>query len=74
MRFNLSTYTNRLLILIFQLMLPTMLLLGQPGGDGDLSNDPDAAVPLDGGVTLMLAAGVAYGTRRVRQARHNKTR
>ncbi len=48
-----------------------MLVLGQPGGDGDLSGDPDAAVPIDGGSTLLLAAGVAYGTRRVRQA-HRK--
>lgn len=56
---------------IFQLLLPTMLVLGQPGGDDDLSNDPDSSVPLDGGATLLLAAGVAYGTRRVRQS-HRK--
>lgn len=53
-------------------MLPTMLVIGQPGGDGDLSDDPDAAVPLDGGTTLLLAAGMAYGTRRVRQAHQMK--
>lgn len=68
MRSKQSTYTNRLLILLFQLLLPTMLVLGQPGGDGDLSDDPDAAVPVDGGATLLLAAGMAYGTRRVRQS------
>ena len=68
MRSKPSTYTNRLLILLFQLLLPTMLVLGQPGGDGDLSDDPDAAVPVDGGATLLLAAGMAYGTRRVRQS------
>lgn len=45
-----------------------MLVLGQPGGDGDLGDDPDAAVPVDGGATLLLAAGMAYGTRRVRQS------
>ena len=68
MRNKPSTYTNRLLLCFFQLLLPTMLVLGQPGGDGDLSNDPDAAVPVDGGVTLLLAAGMAYGTRRIRQS------
>lgn len=68
MRSKPSTYTNRLLILLFQLLLPTMLVLGQPGGDGDLSDDPDAAVPIDGGAMLLLAAGMAYGTRRVRQS------
>jgi hypothetical protein len=72
MRYKPSTYTSRLLILFFQLLLPTMLVLGQPGGDGDLSGDPDAAVPVDGGTTLLLAAGMAYGTRRVRQAHQMK--
>ena len=60
-------------MLVFQVLLPTMLVLAQPGGDGDLSNDPDSSVPVDGGATLLLAAGVAYGTRRVRQARVRKT-
>ena len=73
MRNKPSTYTNRLLLCFFQLLLPTMLVLGQPGGGDDLSTDPDAAVPVDGGVTLLLAAGMAYGTRRVRQARRRKS-
>ncbi len=72
MRSKQSTYTRHLLMFIFQLLLPTMLVLGQPGGDGDLGDDPDAAVPIDGGATLLLAAGVAYGTRRVRQAHQVK--
>lgn len=33
-----------------------------PGGDGD-GEDPD--IPIDGGVTLLLAAGVGYGVSRL---------
>ena len=32
-----------------------------PGGGGD----PDAGVPIDGGITLLLAAGAAYGARKI---------
>lgn len=36
----------------------------QPGDPGD---DPD--VPVDGGVTLLVAAGVGYGVKRYRDSR-----
>ena len=36
-----------------------------PDGDGDLPGDPDpAAIPFDGGISLLLAAGAAYGLHR----------
>ena len=38
------------------------------GGPGPGGN-PAAQVPLDGGASLLLAGGVAYGLRRLRQAR-----
>jgi hypothetical protein len=42
-----------------------------PGGTDDLDGNPDA-VPVDGGLSLLLAAGAAYGGRRLakRQARN----
>jgi hypothetical protein len=38
-----------------------MPLLAQPGGPG---GDPDVAVPIDGGVSLLVAAGIAYGAKK----------
>jgi hypothetical protein len=35
-----------------------------PGGTGDLDGNPDS-VPVDGGLSLLLAAGAAYGGRRL---------
>ena len=43
------------------------------GPGGDPPTDPDAEVPFDGGLTLLLAAGAAYGTKRAvdyRKAMH----
>ena len=42
------------------------------GGPTPIAPDP-TAVPLDGGATLLLASGVAYGLRRLR-ARRRATR
>lgn len=52
-------------LLVLQIMIPCSLAIGQPGGTGDLDSDPDAAVPIDGGLSLLLAAGAAYGGRRL---------
>ena len=41
-----------------------------PGSTGPTPQAPDpTAVPLDGGASLLLASGVAYGLRRLRQRR-----
>ena len=45
--------------------------LAQPGSGGPLpttTNSP-TAIPLDGGASLLLAAGGAYGLKRLRAAR-----
>ncbi|QKG54359.1 PID-CTERM protein-sorting domain-containing protein [Hymenobacter sp. BRD67] len=39
-----------------------------PGSGGPAPQDP-TAVPLDGGASLLLASGVAYGLKRLRQRR-----
>ena len=36
-----------------------------PGGTDSLEENPDGSVPVDGGISLLLAAGAAYGGRRL---------
>ena len=50
----------RTLILMFCVGLP-MLALAQP--------DPPIDTPIDGGLTLLLAAGAAYGVKKYRNSR-----
>lgn len=39
-----------------------------PGGDPDTG---EPGVPLDGGLSILLAGGVAYGAKKIRDARKN---
>jgi len=41
--------------------------IGDPGGNGG-SGDPDD-VPVDGGISILVAAGVGYGVKKVREKR-----
>ncbi len=44
---------------------------GDPGGGG--TGDPDdAGVPVDGGLSLLLAAGAGYGANKLRKHRKKK--
>ena len=50
--------------------------MAQPGsgGPGPGTQPPDpTAVPLDGGASLLLAAGVGFGVKRLRQRRQART-
>jgi len=43
------------------------------GGDGPPGGCfPDPCVPIDGGISLLIAAGVAYGGKKLYQAKKNK--
>jgi hypothetical protein len=44
-----------------------MAQLGDPGGGG--SGDPD--VPIDGGLSLLVAAGVGYGAKQLQKKKTN---
>ena len=41
-----------------------------PGGPGFPPDDPD--LPIDGGVSILVAAGVAYGAKKIRDERKKK--
>jgi len=46
------------------------VVLAQPGSGGPgPGGNPATTVPLDGGVSLLLAGGVAYGLQRLRDRR-----
>ncbi len=52
-----------LLILVFCMALP-MVTFAQP--------DPPDDTPIDGGLTLLLAAGAAYGVKKYRDGKQQK--
>ena len=45
--------------------------LAQPGSGGPQPGAP-TAVPIDGGASLLLAAGAAYGLKRLREAKRGR--
>jgi hypothetical protein len=65
---------NKLVTLIITLFLVSTVAVAQ----GDTGNDPDFPdVPLDGGLSLLLAAGVAFGGKKIynyrKSNKENKT-
>ena len=55
--------TIQILALLVILFLPT-LLHAQPGFDDEVND-----VPIDGGLSLLVAAGVGYGAKKIRERR-----
>ena len=63
----------QILVILLVLLLPTLLMaqpVGNPYGTG--SGDPDAA-PIDGGLSLLIAAGVGYGAKKLKKRRQKLT-
>lgn len=48
-------------IIVCCLMLAPQVKANIPGDPG---GDPDTEVPIDGGVSLLVAAGIAYGAKK----------
>ncbi|WP_018615525.1 PID-CTERM protein-sorting domain-containing protein [Segetibacter koreensis] len=58
----------KLALVIGMITIPTILIAqgGTPTDPGDGNNDTnDADVPFDGGVSLLVAAGIGYGIKKV---------
>lgn len=68
---KLTNWTFLLLYMfcISLLMLPQRLSAQDPGMPGDPGYDPDTEVPIDGGVAMLLIAGLAYGIKKVKDNR-----
>lgn len=59
---------TRLLPLLAMMLAAGGVALAQPGSTGPTPSSP-TAIPLDGGVSLLLAGGVAYGIKHLRNRR-----
>jgi len=63
---QLKSYKQQLLNIAFILLIiliPTVIF-AQPGFDDDVSD-----VPVDGGLSLLVAAGIGYGAKKMRDKR-----
>jgi len=58
-------YITIMILLVIMIGLP-MLVHAQP----DPGDNPDA--PIDGGLSLLVAAGVGYGVKKVREGRKKR--
>ena len=55
-----------MLMIVFCILPSIVHAQGGPGGD------PDATVPIDGGLSILAAAGVAYGVKKIKEYRKKK--
>ncbi len=72
-----SFKNNSITVLAIYLVLGAVLLFplitkaqGPPDSNSEIFTDPD--LPIDGGVGLLIAAGVAYGATKVRAERKKR--
>lgn len=63
-----SSQMQKTVLCIVLLLLPALCLWAQ----SDPGADPDSA-PIDGGLSILVAAGVGYGARKVKEKRNKKT-
>ena len=65
-------YSKRLIIISILFValniIPDILRAQDPGDPG---GDPDA--PIDGGISVLVAAGVGYGIKKLREKRKSKS-
>ena len=66
-----KTRTLLSLLMMFVILCLPMLLHAQTTPP-DAGGDPDAAVPFDGGLSILIAAGVGYSVKRVRDERKKR--
>ena len=57
---------NIITIIIIMFLPMLVKAQGNPGGD--------PGVPIDGGATLILAAGIGYGAKKLKEAREKKNK
>jgi len=58
---------KRLVLMCVMALMATAVFAQDPGLPG---GDPDTPVPIDGGLLLLLAAGLGYGVRKMIKEQH----
>ena len=66
-----QSFILKQLTLIFFFCLSAVLVFAQ-GGPGDPGGGPVGAIPVDGGLAFLLAAGVGYGAKKVWDGRKSR--
>ncbi len=61
-----SVFPTLLIVCAFT-FLPS--IMHAQGGPGDPGPGPDQGVPFDGGLSLLVAAGIGYGVKKARDQR-----
>jgi len=57
----------------FSLLLGALLLLGVQAAYAQIGPPPPGGgAPVDGGASLLVAAGIAYGAKKLRDSRRNR--
>ena len=59
-----------MVLIIAIALLPQLVLAQMGGGGGEGTGNPD--VPIDGGIGLLVAAGIGYGIKKTRDARKKR--
>jgi hypothetical protein len=67
MKHNIKSILNIQTVILLIVLFSPILLNAQPSDPGD---DPD--VPIDGGLSVLLAAGVGYGIKELRKKKAEK--
>ena len=63
MKKNKTTSMMKLILMLTAFCLPMFAMAQDPGGG------PDATAPIDGGLSLLIAAGAAYGVKKYRNGK-----
>lgn len=58
-----------LLTILIALSVPAIAIANEHENPSDPGGSPDAAVPIDGGLSVLIAAGVGYGIKKIRDER-----
>ena len=57
------------IIMLVLCFIPSLLY-----AQGDPGADPDVVVPIDGGLSILAAAGVAYGVKKLKEHRKKRSK
>jgi hypothetical protein len=67
-----QTQIIKILVILIVIFTPMLLLAQSPVGTPGTGTDPEGAAPIDGGLSLLVAAGVGYGAKKLKERREKR--